>query len=71
MKQILINGLALGIGIWVGGNGCATHSTNAPEAWAGLAWPSAFGGGEAKTNAPAGAGWLADFLQFMVVIATL
>ncbi|MBC8327003.1 MAG: efflux transporter outer membrane subunit [Verrucomicrobia subdivision 3 bacterium] len=61
MKRIFINSLALGIGVLAGGNGCSTPSTNAPEAWAGLALPTAFGGGEANTNAPAGAGWLADF----------
>ena len=42
---------------WLGG--CASRSTEAPLAFAGLAWPKQFTAG--TTNAPAGAGWLSDF----------
>lgn len=42
-----------------GWTGCAGNPTSAPDAFAGLAWPQQFSNGQ--TNAPAGAGWLADF----------
>lgn len=47
--------------IFGGGTACVSPTPDAPEAWAGLALPSAFGGGGSSTNIPAGAGWLADF----------
>ena len=47
--------------IFGGGTACVAPATDAPEAWAGLALPSAFGGGGSSTNTPAGAGWLSDF----------
>ena len=40
-------------------SGCSVGSEKLPDNFAGLDWPNQFGGG--NTNAPAGAGWLADF----------
>ena len=56
MKQ-LVYPLLIAFVAWLGG--CASRPTEAPLAFAGLAWPKQFTAG--TTNAPAGAGWLSDF----------
>ena len=56
VKHFLATLLCL-TGCWLGG--CTTGSTDAPDAFAGLAWPDQFGG--SNTNTPAGTGWLTDF----------
>jgi len=56
VKQ-LVYPLLIAFVAWLGG--CASRSTEAPLAFAGLAWPKQFTAG--TTNAPAGAGWLSDF----------
>jgi len=61
LNRFLVNCLALSAVIFGGGTACVSPAPDAPEAWAGLALPSAFGGGGSSTNIPAGAGWLADF----------
>ena len=61
LNRFLVNYLALSAVIFGGGTACVSPAPDAPEAWAGLALPSAFGGGGSSTNIPAGAGWLTDF----------
>ena len=56
MKQ-LVYPLLIAFVAWLGG--CASRPTEAPLAFAGLAWPKQFTAG--TTNAPSGAGWLSDF----------